>query len=104
MIIRVVSQTKAVPGITLPVAEERPATGGRIPFPEGFFNAGSLADGQGVIANRAKTESADIVRLWIPQEVKSLGNFAFKGCPNLVAVICEDRGGGAPLLPPDIIR
>ena len=97
------SWTGAAAPIVQPVAaidlssEDRPASGVRQSCPEGFTDARELADAQGVIAPRAKACDAGIVRLWIPQEVKSIGSSAFRGCANLKEVVCEECGGGAGL-------
>ena len=55
----------------------------------GYFNAGSLADAAGRISGWAATDRSDIVRLWIPKTVVSIGSFAFKGCTNLEEVVFE---------------
>lgn len=79
------------------VVRELPMTGARTPCPEGFKNAMDIADDKGVIEAWKFNGNPEIIRLWIPQEVTRIGNFAFKGCPNLEEVVCEDCGGGRAL-------
>lgn len=55
----------------------------------GYFDAGALADEGGNIPSWAAVERQDIVRIWVPKSVMSIGNFAFKGCPNLEEVVFE---------------
>jgi len=56
----------------------------------GYFDAGTLADATGtMIPGWAATDRPDIVRLWIPKTVESIGSFAFKGCANLEEIVFE---------------
>jgi len=64
--------------------------------PAGFVNALQYAVG-GVIDSWKCAGAADIVRLWIPAEVRIIGNCAFRGCENLEAVEFENCGAGEPL-------
>ena len=64
--------------------------------PEGYFNAGDKANGQGVIDSWACHDDLSITKLWIPNTITSIGNNAFSGCANLVAIIFEN-GGSVPL-------
>lgn len=64
--------------------------------PEGYFNAGDKANGQGVIDSWACHADPSITKLWIPNTITSIGNNAFSGCANLVAVIFE-KGESVPL-------
>jgi len=95
--VRVISPAKASVIPNLPAAGEHPAMGDRIPCPEDFVDAKLFVDKDGVIENWSKSEDPGIVRLWIPQDVKTIGNFAFKGCPNLEEVVCEECAGGPAL-------
>ena len=61
----------------------------------GYFNAGSLADASGAIPGWVAIERQDIVRLWVPKTVLSIGNFAFKGCANLEEIVFEASPDGA---------
>lgn len=61
----------------------------------GYFNAGSLADATGTIPGWAATDRPDIVRLWVPKTVLSIGSFAFKGCANLEEIVFEALPDGA---------
>ena len=60
-----------------------------------YFDAGSLVDAAGAIPGWAATDRSDIVRLWIPKTVVSIGNFAFKGCANLEEIVFEASPDGA---------
>lgn len=60
----------------------------------GYFNAESLADATGTIPGWAATDRSDIVRLWVPKTVVSIGSFAFKGCANLAEVVFEASDEG----------
>ena len=64
----------------------------------GYFNAGSLADATGTIPGWAATDRPDIVRLWVPKTVLSIGSFAFKGCANLEEIVFEASPDGADQL------
>ena len=64
--------------------------------PQGFVNALQYAVG-GVIDSWRCAGAADIVQLWIPAEVKNIGNCAFKGCPSLEEVLFENCGAGEQL-------
>lgn len=64
--------------------------------PEGFFNAGDKANGQGVIDSWACHDDLSITKLWIPNTITSIGNMAFKGCANLKTIIFEN-GESVPL-------
>lgn len=64
--------------------------------PEGFFNAGDKANGQGVIGPWACHKDLSITKLWIPNTITSIGNNAFKECANLSAIIFEN-GESVPL-------
>ena len=82
------SSEKAVPE----VADSDLAHPSDLPRPSdlaGYFNAGSLADAAGAIPGWKATERPDIVRLWVPKTVVSIGSFAFKGCANLEEVVFE---------------
>ena len=61
----------------------------------GYFNAGTLADATGAIPGWVATERSDIVRLWVPKTVLSIGSFAFKGCANLEEIVFEASPDGA---------
>ena len=63
-----------------------------------YFNAGSLADAKGTIPGWAATDRPDIVRLWVPKTVLSIGSFAFKGCANLEEIVFEASPDGADQL------
>ena len=67
----------------------RPSTLPRPTDLAGYFNAGSLADATGTIPGWVATDRSDIVRLWIPKTVVSIGSFAFKGCTNLEEIVFE---------------
>lgn len=56
----------------------------------GYSDAGALADATGAIPGWVAVDRADIVRLWVPKTVVSIGNFAFKGCANLEEVVFEE--------------
>ena len=60
----------------------------------GYFNAGTLADATGAIPGWAATDRSDIVRLWVPKTVASIGSFAFKGCANLEEIVFEASPDG----------
>ena len=64
--------------------------------PVGFVNAMEYAEG-GVIGSWKCANAADIVRLWIPAEVRIIGNCAFRACENLEEVEFENCGAGEPL-------
>ena len=61
----------------------------------GYFDAGTLADATGTIPGWVAKDRLDIVRLWIPKTVVSIGSFAFKGCANLEEVVFEASPDGA---------
>ena len=65
--------------------------------PKGFVDALLYYGLNGVIGSWRCAGAADIVQLWIPAEVKNIGNCAFKGCPNLEEVLFENCGAGEPL-------
>ena len=57
---------------------------------EGFFDAGTLADADGVIGNYLCDGHLDIVKLWIPNTVTRIGTWAFRNCTNLAEIQFED--------------
>jgi hypothetical protein len=80
------------------VADSDAARPSALPRPSdltGYFNAGSLADATGTIPGWVATDRTDIVRLWVPKTVVSIGSFAFKGCANLEEVVFEASDEGA---------
>jgi hypothetical protein len=64
--------------------------------PEGYFDAGGRANGQGVIDSWACHDDLSITKLWIPNTITLIGNNAFSGCANLEAIIFE-KGENVPL-------
>ena len=86
--------TNAVP---VPVMNAIPATKNRMQCPPGFVNAKDFADTKGMIEPWKCHANGDIAKLWIPQEIVAIGNFAFNACPNLEEVDCEECGGGPKL-------
>lgn len=65
-------------------------------MPEGFFDAGPLADANGVIESHKSENNQMLIRLWVPNAVKQIDAAAFKNCKNLVEIRFED-GGTSPL-------
>lgn len=66
--------------------------------PEGFFNAGTLADANGKIDGYACQNHSSITRLWIPNTITAIGSNAFAGCSSLVEIVFQNDGN----LPLDI--
>lgn len=62
-------------------------------MPEGFFDAGTIAV-NGVIADRSLRNDNAITRLWIPNNVRSIGTGAFKECLHLEEIRFEPGGVG----------
>ena len=62
-----------------------------------YYNAGMLADSTGAIYWFAATYRPDIVRLWVPKTVVSIGHDAFRGCENLEEVVFEASDEGVDL-------
>jgi len=58
-------------------------------MPEGYFDAGMLADGNGRIAKCAMDGNRDVVKLWVPNTVVGIDTWAFRNCETLSEVVFE---------------
>lgn len=65
-------------------------------MPEGFFDAGTIANNNGAIADWSCNDNFAITKLWIPSTITQIGSNAFKGCVNLTEAHFEE-GGDLPL-------
>lgn len=63
---------------------------------DGYFDVGTIADTNGIVGNSTCRGNATLVKLWVPNTVKSIETWAFAECSNLEEVVFQS-GGEQPL-------